>query len=121
MRCRLVCSGGGVRVGVCAVNCQDYPDLCERYEVTTYPSVLLHRGEGQWEVHYGVLGAQQILESLEDRQVMRHQGCFSAACLPTLSMPHPHQPGSFCGRGDALFLARAAAEGEAPGHPAAAS
>lgn len=64
------CSDGGVRATVCAVNCQDHPDLCELYNVTTYPSVLLHRGEGQWKEHYGVLGAQQVLEALVDRKVM---------------------------------------------------
>ena len=55
---------------MCAVNCQDHPDLCELYNVTTYPSVLLHRGEGQWEEHYGILGAQQILEALVDSKVI---------------------------------------------------
>ena len=80
-----------MRVGVCAVNCQDYPDLCERYEVTTYPSVLLHRGEGQWEVHYGVLGAQQILESLEDRQVMQCQGLL-LCCMPPNPLHAPPSP-----------------------------
>ena len=66
----LACSGGEARVSVCAVNCQDHPDLCELYNVTTYPSVLLHRGKGQWEKHYGILGAQQILEALVDSKVM---------------------------------------------------
>lgn len=62
-------SDRGVRVGVCSVNCQDYPDLCERYEVTVYPTVLVLRGEGQWAVQHGVLGAQQIMESLVDSKV----------------------------------------------------
>lgn len=58
-----------MRVSVCAVNCQDYPDLCEEHKVTAYPTVLVHRGDGQWGVHSGVLGAQQIFESLVDRKV----------------------------------------------------
>ena len=56
-------------VSVCSANCRGYPELCEQYGVTVFPTVILFEGPNQWRRHRGVLNPKQIVTALMGAQV----------------------------------------------------
>lgn len=63
-----LCSDANMDVSVCSANCRGYPELCEQYGVTVFPTVILFEGPNQWRRHRGVLNPKQIVTALMGAQ-----------------------------------------------------
>lgn len=49
------------------VNCADYPDLCQEYSITHYPTVLLFKATPtDWIPYKGMMDSRRLLKVLED-------------------------------------------------------